>query len=263
MKNQIVTLLTDFGNEDGFVGTMKGVMLSINPQLSFVDLTHDISPHNTVEASVVLRTSYHYFPKGTIHLVVIDPEVGGSRRVILAETEKYYFIGPDNGALSFALENEKVKRIIELTNHKYFLKDVSNTFHGRDIFAPVAAHLSKGVNIGKFGEPTREYKRFTLLTPRIHRHGVSGKVIYIDHFGNLVTNISGGMAAKLAQKKIQIKIKDYKMDKISKSYADSTPGQILAVIGSNDCLEIAVNLGNASQILKAKEGTEIEMTVLG
>jgi hypothetical protein len=195
--------------------------------------------------------------------VVVDPGVGSSRRSILVETEKYFFIGPDNGALSFALENEKIKKVVELTNKKYFLQDVSNTFHGRDIFAPVAAQLSKGVPVNKFGEPTTEYKKFTILSPRIHRHGVSGKVIYTDHFGNLVTNISGGMVQKLALKKMVIKIKDYKIEKLSSSYVDSAPGQILAIVGSNDCLEIAVNQGNASQIMKAKEGTEIAITMVG
>jgi hypothetical protein len=261
MKKKIITLLTDFSNKDGFVGTMKGVILSINPRVELVDISHEVSRHNTLEASVVLRTSYHFFPKGTIHLVVIDPEVGGSRRAILVETEKYFFVGPDNGALSFALENEKIKKVVELTNTKYFSHDVSNTFHGRDVFAPVAAHLAKGVPASKFGTLTKEYRRFTLLSPRIHRHGVSGKVIYIDHFGNLVTNISGGMAIKLAQKKIAVNIKNFKIDKISKTYTDSPAGQVMAVIGSNDCLEIAVNQGNASEILKAKEGTEIDMIV--
>lgn len=253
--------MTDFGYKDGFVGTMKGVVLSINPKAGLVDLTHTISPHNTLEASIVLRTSYNFFPKDTIFLVVIDPGVGSSRRSILVETEKYFFIGPDNGVLSFALENEKIKKIVELTNKKYFLQDISNTFHGRDIFAPVAAQLSKGVPVNKFGEFTKEYKKFTILSPRIHRHGISGKVIYSDHFGNLVTNISGGLVQKLSLRKMAIKIKDYKIDKLSINYADSTPGQVLAIVGSNDCLEIAVNQGNASQIMKAKEGTEIEITV--
>jgi S-adenosyl-L-methionine hydrolase (adenosine-forming) len=261
MKRKVIALMTDFGYKDGFVGTMKGVILTINPNVELIDLTHTISSHNTLEASIVLRTSYHFYPKGTIFLVVIDPGVGSTRRSILVETEKYFFIGPDNGALSFALENEKIKKIVELTNKKYFLQDVSNTFHGRDIFAPVAAQLSKGVPISKFGEPTKEYKKFTILSPRIHRHGVSGKVIYTDHFGNLVTNISGGMVQKLALRKMVIKIKDYKIEKLSSSYAASAPGQILAIVGSNDCLEIAVNQGNASQIMKAKEGTEIEITV--
>ncbi|MDD5132650.1 MAG: SAM-dependent chlorinase/fluorinase [bacterium] len=261
MKKRNIALMTDFGYKDGFVGTMKGVILSINPGVCLIDLTHTISPHNTLEASIVLRTSYHFFPKGTIFLVVIDPGVGSNRRSILVETEKYFFIGPDNGALSFALENEKIKKIVELTNKDYFLQDVSNTFHGRDIFAPVAAQLSKGVSVRKFGEPTTEYKKFTILSPRIHRHGVSGKVIYTDHFGNLVTNISGGMVQKLSLRKMVIKIKDYKIEKLSSSYADSTAGQILGIVGSNDGLEIAVNQGNASQIMKAKEGTEIEITV--
>ncbi|MDD5492135.1 MAG: SAM-dependent chlorinase/fluorinase [bacterium] len=261
MKKRSIALMTDFGYKDGFVGTMKGVILSINPNVAMVDLTHTISPHNTLEASIVLRTSYHFFPQGTIFLVVIDPGVGSNRRSILVETEKYFFIGPDNGALSFALENEKIRKIVELTNKKYFLQDVSNTFHGRDIFAPVAARLSKGVAVSKFGEQTKEYKKFTILSPRIHRHGVSGKVIYTDHFGNLVTNISGGMVQKLALKKMAIKIKDYKIEKLSSSYTDSAPGQILAIVGSNDCLEISVNQGNASQIMKAKEGTEIAITV--
>ncbi len=261
MKKRNIALMTDFGYKDGFVGTMKGVILSINPNAVLIDLTHTVSSHNTLEASIVLRTSYHFFPKGTIFLVVIDPGVGSNRRSILVETEDYFFIGPDNGALSFALENEKIKKIVELNNKKYFLQDISNTFHGRDIFAPVAAQLSKGVQISKFGEPTNEYKKFTILSPRIHRHGVSGKVIYTDHFGNLVTNISGGMVQKLSLRKMVIKIKDHKIEKLSSSYADSAAGQILAVVGSNDCLEIAVNQGNASQIMKAKEGTEIEIIV--
>lgn len=261
MKNKIITLLTDFGTKDGFVGTMKGVILSINPKVELVDLTHEISPHNILEASIALRTSYHFFPRGTIHLVVVDPGVGSQRRSILVETEKYYFIGPDNGILSFALENEEIKKIIELSNKKYFLRDISNTFHGRDIFAPVAAYLARGTNIKRFGQQTKEYKKFTLLTPRIHPGGVIGKVIYVDHFGNLVTNIGAGLALKLAQKRVLIKINNRKIERINKSYADTKPGELTAVIGSNDCLEIAVNQGNAFQVLKPPADAAVEITV--
>lgn len=262
MKKSIITLLSDFGDKDGFAGILKGVILTINPAAEIVDLSHNVRPHNVLEGSLVLRTCYHHFPPGTIHVAVVDPGVGGERRAIAVQTQKYFFIGPDNGLLSFALENERVKKVVELTNKNYFLKVVSNTFHGRDVFAPVAAHLSLKKTLHLFGKEIREYKKFTLLTPRLHTHGVTGRVIYVDYFGNLVTNISGGMALKLAHKKLVIKIANHTIDKIYKSYSESGPGQLVAVVGSNDCLEIAVNQGNASEVLKVKEGTGVEITMM-
>lgn len=244
----IITLLTDFGLEDNFVGVMKGVILGINPDVSIVDITHNVRQHNIMEAAFLLKGSYRFFPKGTIHLVVVDPGVGSHRKAIIVKTRDYYFIGPDNGVLSLALEGQRVERVINITNEKYFLKPVSNTFHGRDVFTPVASYLSKDIPLERFGEEIRGYKKLDI--PKF-KSG-KGQVIYIDRFGNLITNIPKGMSGKIQFKGISI-------DKISSSYAEVRIGKPLAIFGSFGYLEIGVNQRSAEDYFKAKVGDVVRI----
>ncbi|MBI2608015.1 MAG: SAM-dependent chlorinase/fluorinase [Deltaproteobacteria bacterium] len=247
MKSQsIITLLTDFGTKDTYVPQMKGVLLSMNPQLKIVDVSHQVSPHNILEGGFLLKTVYSYFPKKTIHVCVVDPGVGTSRKAILIETENYFFIGPDNGIFTFALENEKIKSIIELKNSEYHLKNVSITFHGRDIFTPVAAHLSLGMKPQQFGPALEKIK--SLDAPSVHQNekSVEGEVLYADHFGNLVSNIQKKDLKPHAH--YSMKIQDKTIEDISKTYFDRPKNNLVALFGSSGYLEIAIVEGSAKQL---------------
>jgi len=252
-----ITLTTDFGYKDNFVGVVKGVIYNINPDAKIVDLCHEVSPQDIMGAAFALKTAYNYFPKGTIHLVVIDPGVGTDRLPILVKTKDYYFIGPDNGVLSLALEEQKVEGIIYLDNFEHYLMPVSNTFHARDIFAPVAAQLTQGISYPLFGRAIKEYKKINLVKIKISARVISGEVIYIDRFGNLITNIGQDL-----EKNIQgsiIKIKNKAVKGLKTSYADAVPKELLAIFGSSGFLEIAVNLGSAKDKLKAKIGDKVSI----
>ena len=187
----IITLITDFGSSDPFFGIMKGVILTICPSARIEDITHDIAPQNIYQANFVIQSSYHYFPKGTIHVCVVDPGVGSCRKPILIQTENYLFAGPDNGIFTGIIEKENIINVIELTEKKYWLKNVSQTFHGRDIFSPVAAHLAKGENSLNLGKKinTENLTRLNISRPIKKKDGYTGTVQFIDHFGNIITNI--------------------------------------------------------------------------
>ena len=189
----VITLTTDFGTRDWFVGTMKGVIASIAPRSTVVDLTHDLPPGDIRGGAFALAASHRFFPKGTIHVAVVDPGVGSRRKAIAVQTAKGVFVGPDNGVLSWALAKEKIRAIHALENEAYFLQPVSRTFHGRDIFAPVAAHLSRGVPIQKLGPALKDFVRLDWPEPRVRRGGFEGEVVYIDRFGNAITNLEGGL----------------------------------------------------------------------
>ncbi|HLG30718.1 MAG TPA: SAM-dependent chlorinase/fluorinase, partial [Candidatus Brocadiales bacterium] len=189
-KRHVITLLTDFGTKDSYVGIMKGIISGINPDANIIDLCHEIGRQDIFEGAYVLYSSYKFFPAGTIHVAVVDPGVGTKRKIICAKIRDYLFLAPDNGILSLVLTDEKPRLIIEVTNKKHFLPEISNTFHGRDIFAPVAAYLSRGINPLKLGKRLTKIKRIELPHPDASKQGVlKGKVIYIDVFGNLITNI--------------------------------------------------------------------------
>lgn len=254
----IITLLTDFGYKDNFVGVMKGVIISINPKAHLIDLCHEVEPQDIMGAAFALKTAYKYFPKGTIHLVVIDPGVGSQRLPILVKTKDYYFIGPDNGILSLALEEEEIEGIIYLDNYEFHFRPVSNTFHARDIFAPVAAQLSKGISYQLFGKAIKDYKKIILPKPKVSINSIKGEVIYIDRFGNLFTNFSEDLKKKI--KNPTIKIRDKTIKSIKSSYAEAKPNKLLAIWGSSSFLEIAVNLGSAKNTLKANTGDKVEIT---
>jgi len=255
----IITLLTDFGYKDNFVGVVKGVILGINPKVHVVDLCHEVEPQDIMGAAFALKTAYKYFPKDTIHIVIIDPGVGSGRLPILVKTKDYYFIGPDNGVLSLALEEQEIEGIVYLDNYEFHLRPVSNTFHARDIFAPVAVHLSKGISYQLFGKGVKVYKKIKLPKPKIKPHLISGEIIYIDRFGNLFTNISQDIKDKIKRPKIIIKNKLIRG--LKSSYAQARPGKLLAIWGSSGFLEIAVNSGNAKENLGAKIGEKVEITI--
>lgn len=258
----IITLTTDFGLKDPFVGIMKGVILSINPQVTLIDLTHDISPQNIKEAAFALQSAYRFFPKGTVHVVVVDPGVGSKRRPLLVRTRDYFFIAPDNGVLELIFRENEV-RVYHLNNPKYFLEKVSTTFHGRDVFAPIAAHLTLGMPLEKLGVEIGDYKRFTWPLPQVEGDTLKGEVIYIDRFGNLITNISQKILRDfVGGRPFLIKIKGVRLTQIAPHYLAVSPGEIIAIWDSSDYLEIACSLENAQEKLGIEVGTEVEVELL-
>lgn len=252
-----ITLLTDFGHKDNFVGIMKGVIARIAPSANIIDLCHEIPAQDIRAGAFCLKTAYAYFPKGTIHVVVVDPGVGSKRLPILVKTKDYYFIGPDNGVLSLALDELKIIDIIRLDNAKFHLPRVSNTFHGRDIFSAVAAHIAKGMRYSKCGTRIKQYKKITLPKPHITSAAIHAEIIYIDRFGNLITNVSAADAGKRINPLITIKNKVISGIKVS--YAGARPGEALAIWGSAGFLEIAVNCASAQKKLKAAIGDEVTL----
>lgn len=269
----IITLTTDFGLADGYVGTMKGVILGIAPTATIVDISHDIPPpspqdwgvRGVREAAYTLYTTYPYFPQGTIHVVVVDPGVGSERQAIALRTPQAIFVAPDNGVLSYVLVRERVEEIVHLTNPHYHLSPVSRTFHGRDIFAPAAAHLARGIPLAELGEPLMEIIAFPLPRPQVRPdETIVGQVIHIDRFGNLITSI---MATDLADsyplREAVVEIKGQSIRGIVNTYAEVAPGKLLALIGSSDHLEISVSGGSASRTLQAKVGDEVLLKVKG
>ena len=259
----IITLMTDFGLADGFVGTMKGVIYTINPNAITIDISHEIGAQNVPEAAFLLEASYRYFPPGTVHMTVVDPGVGSERRAIAVEAGGYYFVAPDNGVLTRVLGRERAIKSVELTNPAYFLDKVSNTFHGRDIFAPATAHLSIGVPIGVLGVKIDELIKIPLSEPEVTQSSIRGHVIYIDKFGNLITDIPRKLfEAVVSHHQFIIKLARVKLNQISSSYADVPVGKPLAIFNSFDNLEIAVNHANAAKVLGVQRGGHIQVTVL-
>ncbi|MFH2047186.1 MAG: SAM-dependent chlorinase/fluorinase [Pseudomonadota bacterium] len=262
----VITLLTDFGIKDEYVGIMKGVILSINPSASIVDISHLILPHDIVNAAYLTNYYYKYFPEGSIHVVVVDPGVGSNRAILAAEVNGHYFIAPDNGVLTLLLEEEKICKIVKLDKNEWFLKPLSNTFHGRDIFAPIAAQLSKEKSIEELGTPI---DKNTVVTVKIPKPEMSdsqelvGEIVSIDRFGNLVTNIDSKtlneFSSNLNKKDFQIIIGKNKIEYLSSSYANAGEKNPLAIIGSRGFLEIAINQGSAEQYLNAKKGAKIRI----
>jgi len=255
-QHSCITLLTDFGVRDGFVGTMKGVITGINPTARMIDLSHDIPPQDIDAAAFVLAASFQYFSENTIHVVVVDPSVGSDRNIILASAGGYWFLASDNGVLTLALRQAGRARYWRVSNREYFLPDVSRTFHGRDIFAPVAAHLSMGIPPEEIGVPVNTLIRKAYPAPRRVKNGIRGRVQYIDHFGNAITNIEPRHLG-LSVKKRRIVIGDAEIVGISQSYAAVASGQLLAIFGSSGFLEIAVNSGSALDILSLEVGTPV------
>lgn len=277
--NRIITLTTDFGTSDGFVGTMKGVILSINPQAIIVDIAHDIAPQNIEQAAFVFAASARYFPPSAIHVVVVDPGVGSARRPIALQLGATVFIAPDNGVLSLAIPNLQspvsspqppVSQSLNLSvsafhlnRPEYWLPRVSTTFHGRDIFAPCAAHISLGVPLEEMGEPVTDWVRLPHIVPTRRADGaIVGRVAHIDRFGNLVTNIGEDMLEGMTRERIVVELAGKRITGVKRAYADSAPGEVLALIGSGWLLEIAQRDGNAAQVLRVEVGDEVAVSDL-
>ena len=260
MKNPIVTLLTDFGTKDHYVASIKGVILRINPLCTLIDITHQIKPQDVEEGAFVLASAFSYFPKGTIHLAVVDPEVGGPRDPILIVTDHFFFVGPDNGLFSLVLHKEKVKEAFKLTENRFFLPKVSDTFHGRDLFAPVAGHLALGISPKAFGRRIDSWKTLEFQGPLIEKKSMVGKVVHIDSFGNLITNIEEKNLGYFVRGiPFHILIGKRRIEGIQRGYWEAERGDLLALIGSSGLLEISVNEGNAQKVLKVKRGDPIRI----
>lgn len=256
-----IALLTDFGRCDNFVGVIKGVILNINPCLNLVDISHNIKPQDIFSAAFLLKSSYRYFPKQTIFLVVVDPGVGSKRSPIIIRSKNHFFVGPDNGVLGLAAKEDGIKEIIVIENKRYFLKPVSDTFHGRDIFAAVCAYLSKGKRCSWFGRTLNSIRELNMPRPVTERNLLKGEVIHIDRFGNLVTNIDKNLFKRFTQnKKFRIRIKDRKLDSVVRTYQAVKLGRALAIFGSFGFLEVSINCGSARSSLKAKKGTAVSVT---
>lgn len=257
--NRIISLTTDFGLRDGFVGTMKGVILNINPNVTIVDITHDIAPQNIEQGAFLLAASAKYFPENAIHVAVVDPSVGSARRPIAIQVGETIFVAPDNGVLSYALADSRSGiRAVHLTKPDYWLPRISHTFHGRDIFAPAAAHLSLGVPIEALGDPIDGWVRLAPVLPTRRADGAMvGRVVHVDRFGNIVTNIAEEMLRAMDRERIAIKIAGRTVNGVKQSYSDGAAGQVIALVGSSWSLEIAKREGNAAQDLGVRIGDEV------
>ena len=256
----IITLTTDFGGNDPFFGIMKGVILTICPEARIEDITHDISPQDIWQANFIIQTSYYYFPTSTIHVCVVDPGVGGQRRPILIKTKKYFFIGPDNGIFTGVLEKEEIVNIVELTEKKYWLPNVSQTFHGRDIFAPVAGHLAKqetGDIVKKFGKEVKvnDLTRLNIQKPVKNEKGYSGIIQYIDHFGNLITNIPNDNVPD----EISGKVKDINFNGLVSSFSEAQNERLTAIKGSSGYIELFIYKKNAARLTSVNVKDLIEV----
>ncbi|MCX7590821.1 MAG: SAM-dependent chlorinase/fluorinase [Kiritimatiellae bacterium] len=255
--HRLITLLSDFGTEDAYVGVMKGVILSIAPQTTIVDLTHCVGRHAIRQAAFLLAGSVRYFPPETIHLVVVDPGVGSNRRALACQTQRAFYIGPDNGVLSLALAEDPPVCLVELTNPKYRLQNVSSTFHGRDIFAPAAAYLARGIPVSEFGPTAGDFIRLSLPEVRIHEDGsLGGTVIHVDRFGNCITNISAAMVHRLGPS-VCFETGTIVIESLSPTYSSVAPGEPLALVGSMGYVEIAVREGSAAERLKLRVDSDI------
>jgi len=262
----IITLTTDFGTRDCYVAAMKGVILGVNPAARVVDLTHEIEPQNVLECALFLKGSAPYFPPGTIHVVVVDPGVGTERCALCVETGDQYYIAPDNGVLSLVVKPEEVLKAAVIENERYLGPTISATFHGRDVFAPAAAHLSLGVEMGKLGRALHDIVRVEFAVPKVGADGtVEAQVVHVDRFGNLVTNV--GKAAwhdltySAEEVNVRIDVGGVVLDSISRTYNDVPVGAPLALWGSSDFLEISMNQGNAAEKLGATVGDQITIRI--
>ena len=257
----IVTLTTDFGLNDHFVGTLKGVILNIVPAANIVDICHSVQAFDILDGALALAQSYAYFPARTVHLVVVDPGVGSARRPIIATSEMHNFVAPDNGVLSLMYAREQRLSVRHITSEHYFVQPVSNTFHGRDIFAPVAAYLAKGVDQEKFGEEVTDYVRFNAPKPKaVDATSMRGVVLRVDRFGNLITNFTPQDAPALFQADVppfKMVVGKREVTSMRTNYAEGAPGELFAIVGSMGFIEIAANRGSASQTAGAVKGSEV------
>ncbi|MCL5949897.1 MAG: S-adenosyl-l-methionine hydroxide adenosyltransferase family protein [Candidatus Bathyarchaeota archaeon] len=255
----MITLTSDFGLKDPYVAEMKGAILTINPNATIVDITHGVEKFNIRMGAFMLASAAPYFPKGTVHLAVVDPGVGTERHAILVQTKKGFFVGPDNGLLILAAQTQGIEHTYELTNPKFMLPKVSSTFHGRDVFAPAAAHLDKSAKPSEFGPEIHDLVKPEFASVKQRSDSLTGEVLHVDGFGNIITNISEkDLTQNLAFK---VKLTDISLNLVfGKTYAQAKPQEPIALVGSHGFLEIALNQASAAEKLHAKTGDKVEVT---
>jgi hypothetical protein len=257
----IITLTTDFGINDHFVGAMKGVILNIVPEAAIVDISHAVQAFDVLDGALAISQAYSNFPNGTIHVVVVDPGVGTERRPILASCDAYHFVAPDNGVLSMVYAREERMHVRHITAEHYFRQPVSATFHARDVFAPVAAYLAKQVDSHKFGDEIEDYVRFAAPKPKaVSENRLRGVVLKVDRFGNLITNVTPDDAPALFAGQpgaFKIVVGKTEITNIRQAYAEGSPGEVFGILGSMGYLEIAANRAAAAQITGAAKGSEV------
>jgi S-adenosylmethionine hydrolase len=260
----VITLLTDFGLKNGFTGVLKGVIWKIAPQAQIADITHEITPQNIMEGAIALWRAATFFPSGTIHVAVVDPGVGTSRRPIAAQVGDQFFVGPDNGIFTPLIEQAELHgqpvRVYHLDQSQFWLSEVSNTFHGRDIFSPVAAHLAAGTPIEQMGTQINDPVRFPLPRPVRTERGWRGQVMLIDHFGNIATNLEDELVTGVQN--VALEIAGISILGLVRSYGDRTPGDVVGLIDSEGFLEVAEVNGNAAQSLRVAVGDPVELVTL-
>ncbi len=260
----LITFTTDFGLNDHYVSTMKGVVLNINPAAQIVDICNNIQSYDLLDGALTIAQAYSYFPPNTIHVVVVDPGVGTARRPIVARAGAFLFVAPDNGVLSFVYEREERVTVRHVTATHHFLQPVSNTFQGRDVFAPVAAHLSKGVAPEKLGDEITDYVRFAIPRPKaVDGNTLKAVVLKVDKFGNLVTNIRAEDVPQLSQAApFTLRVGKSQVTRFCSTFAQGAPGEVFAVLGSMGFLEIATNRGAASRVVEAGKGSEVVLNLV-
>lgn len=262
MSNPIITLTTDYGTNDHLAGTLKGVILKIVPDATVVDITHQVNAFDLLDGALAIGSSYAYFPVRTIHVVVVDPGVGTARRPLLVSAGNQYFVAPDNGVLSVIYERETDVVVRHANVEHYYLRPLSKTFHGRDIFAPVAAWLAKGAQIGSMGEEITDYKKFAMPRPKTANGNVKGVVMRVDAFGNLLTNfrVEDLPESALAGGAIKLQVGQHAVTRMVETFALGNKSEPVAYVGSSGYVEIAVNKGSAAQALAIGRGAPVVLT---
>jgi hypothetical protein len=261
MARPLIALLTDFGTRDHYSGVMKGVVLGICPDATLIDVSHDMPPHDIAFAAQELAATYRFFPAGTIFLVVVDPGVGTTRRGLAAEAGERKFVAPDNGVLTAVFQEAPPKRVVELSERRYARPTVSRTFEGRDRFAPAAAFLAKGIHLEAFGRAVSDFHLLDLPAPELSDAVLRGRVIRVDRFGNIVTNLDRRSCEKLAagQGGLQLSVRGQAIARLVTTYADLAPGEVGALFGSTDHLECSAQAANAAERLGVSVGDPVEL----
>jgi S-adenosyl-L-methionine hydrolase (adenosine-forming) len=261
MPNPIITLTTDYGTSDHLAGVLKGVILRIVPDATVIDINHHVTPFDILDGALSIAAAYSYFPPRTIHVVIVDPGVGTARRPILVTAGQQYLIAPDNGVLSVIYDREPTITVRHITAEHYFLNPASNTFHGRDVFAPVAAWLAKTYQTEPFGEEITDYVRFALPRPKPADSVLKGVVLRVDAFGNLMTNFTSDDLPQpaLTEGKIKLQAGGKSVERLAQNFAEGAPGEPIAILGSSGFLEISVNRGHAARLLGLSRGAEITL----
>jgi S-adenosylmethionine hydrolase len=255
----LITLTTDFGIADHFAGTMKGVILGIAPRARIVDITHAVTPFNILEGAFEIAQAWRYFPRGSIHVCVVDPGVGSARRPLVVAADGHYFIGPDNGIFSMIYDTAQ-HVVREITNKKMILPSVSRTFHGRDIFAPAAAHLARKTPFERLGKPVKDYVRLAAMQPsKLAGQTWRGSILKTDRFGNLITNFHVHQFPDVKTSPIEVRVNGQRINRFALTYADTDAGELLVAVGSSGYLEIAANRANAAQTLGCRAGDPVEL----